>query len=147
MLGNQIMNGRIIAVRIERQEFLSTVRSNRDAYVTAQGLIEEAIDKENLEDFEEFKSKVSALDIPQHLIFKPTHYPTNYTSSYDKVIRMAELSCDDIVELTDDEFDKYIMNSWPFIQNMKTMLGGYADTVNVTGDASNNIYLSASSAL
>ncbi|CAL9968431.1 hypothetical protein VPHD249_0142 [Vibrio phage D249] len=147
LLGNQIMGGRVIAVRIKRKEFLNTVRTNRAAYVTAQGLIEEAIDKENLEDFEVFKSNVSALDVPQHLAFQVTNYPTNHTSSYDKVIRMAELSCDDIVELTDDEFDKYIMNSWPFIQNMKTMLGGYASTVNVGGDAGNNIYLSASSAL
>lgn len=147
MLGNQIMGGRVIAVRIKRKEFLNTVRTNRAAYVKAQSLIEEEIDKENLEDFERFQANVAELKEIQTLSFRPENYPTNHTSSYDKVIRMAELSCDEIVELTDDEFDKYIMNSWPFIQNLKTILGSYANTASVEGAAGDNIYLSASNAL
>ncbi|CAM0019361.1 hypothetical protein VPHD239_0141 [Vibrio phage D239] len=147
LLGNQIMGGRVIAVRIKRKEFLNTVRTNRAAYVKAQSLIEEEIDKENLEDFERFQANVAELKEIQTLSFRPENYPTNHTSSYDKVIRMAELSCDEIVELTDDEFDKYIMNSWPFIQNLKTILGSYANTASVEGAAGDNIYLSASNAL
>jgi hypothetical protein len=39
-------------------------------------------------------------------------YPENYADDYNKVISMVELTSQDLIELSHQEFDQYVRNIW-----------------------------------
>lgn len=97
-------------VTINQEKLLEILRENRethkadyeDAY---KGYLETC--KEKLEQLlEEFnagdRETVQWSQIP----------PQNQVKDYDRVIRMLELSVDDEVELTVDEFANYVQDDW-----------------------------------
>lgn len=43
------------------------------------------------------------------------NYPVSYAESYESSIEMAQMSVDDIIVLTQREFNSYIRNKWEFV--------------------------------
>lgn len=56
--------------------------------------------------------------------------PQNYTSVYDGVIRMLELTCTDIIKLDASQFSNFVMDEWDWTQNFKTVNSSYATSSN-----------------
>lgn len=49
-----------------------------------------------------------------HVISLPV--PQDYRKEYDRIIRMLELSSDDIIELQPQEFAQYVLDEWSWKQ-------------------------------
>ena len=53
------------------------------------------------------------------------NYPTSYSDEYKKVIRMLELTSDNTVQLTANEFDAYVRNHWQWRYSFLSSNMGY----------------------
>ena len=47
-----------------------------------------------------------------HALFHEHIAPQDYTKEYNKVLRMLELSVDDVIELTSAEFENFVQDKW-----------------------------------
>lgn len=110
-------------VKVKRVELLLKVRTNRDAHVAELKLakigwrdqVEAAMVKNlrNLRAGRDFERYV-ALDMPQ-----------DHTADYDRVVSMLDMSADEDIVLTAQEFDQYVMDNWAWA-NHKLLNSGYA---------------------
>jgi hypothetical protein len=53
--------------------------------------------------------------------------PQDFTNEYDKVLRMLDMSVNDTITLTQDEFDRYVMNNFNFVHALKATIMGYSN--------------------
>lgn len=51
--------------------------------------------------------------------------PVSYAKSYDKAIRMLELSVDDTIELQSHDFEQLVQDEWQWKQSFSTMNSTY----------------------
>ncbi len=51
--------------------------------------------------------------------------PEDHTEDYERVIRMCELEHEDLMELTTHEFDCYVMDRWPWMEQFTATNAGY----------------------
>jgi len=51
---------------------------------------------------------------------------TSYEADYKKAIKMAEMSVDEVIELSDDEFSKFVMDNWAWSTDFATTLSAYS---------------------
>jgi hypothetical protein len=56
-------------------------------------------------------------------------YPANYTTEYDKAIKMLELSVYDKVTVTKQEFNSYVLNEWEWKNNLVASNSLYVNSV------------------
>lgn len=113
-------------VKINRNELLSIVRENKDKHIKE---FERAmydfklavlkISQENLKlaETQDITSIAHIKSIPS--------FPTSYAKSYDKAIRMLELSVDTEIELEGHDFDQLVLDEWQWKQSFSTMNSTY----------------------
>lgn len=53
--------------------------------------------------------------------------PIDQTAEYDKIIRQLEMEVRDEVELSDEEFNNYVMDNWRWKGAVMALAGTYAD--------------------
>lgn len=102
------------SVKIKTQELLEVLRKNRETHQADfdKAIVgyREAVVKEiktalrRAEEGKDVNTLVSAVK------------PSNYVKSYDTVIRMLEMSSEDTVELTMQEFNQYVQDEWHWKQ-------------------------------
>ena len=51
--------------------------------------------------------------------------PVSYVDSYDTAIRMLDMSTDDIIELSSQEFSQYVEDNWAWQGMFKSITGTY----------------------
>lgn len=51
--------------------------------------------------------------------------PQDHTGDYDRIITMLEMSVNDTIELTQQEFAQYVMDQWGWMQEFKTSASFY----------------------
>lgn len=53
-----------------------------------------------------------------------SHFPliTDHSESYERAIAMLEMSVEDEIVLTAQEFDQYVLDNWSFSQMLRTSL-------------------------
>lgn len=97
-------------VKVKKNELLATIIKNRaehkDIFLEAQkGFRETAIRilDERLAEARKGKRINLSFSLPE---------PVDHTPDYDRIIKMLNMSTDDIVELTDDHFAQYVMDDW-----------------------------------
>lgn len=56
-------------------------------------------------------------------------YPANYTTEYDKAIKMLELSVYDTVTVSKQEFNSYVLNEWDWKNNFVIANSMYVNSV------------------
>ena len=108
-------------VKLNKNELLRIVRENREKHIKE---FEEAendyrelvlkVTKENLKyaktgDLKQFKN-MKALPVA----------PTSYESSYDKAIRMLELSVEEVIEIDSSVFNQLVLDEWGWKQTFTT---------------------------
>ncbi len=97
-------------VKIKKSELLEKVKANRgthrDLFLKAQeGYREEVIielDK-MLSDARNGRQIIRSISMPE---------PIDHTSDYDRIISMLEMSVDDYIDLTANEFEQYVLDNW-----------------------------------
>jgi hypothetical protein len=101
-------------VKIKRGELMAAISANREKhraiFLEAQeGYRLEVVAEleRRLQDARSGKRIIRAIALPE---------PMDYTAEYNRVIRMLEMSVDEIVELSATEFDQFVMDNWAWKQ-------------------------------
>lgn len=97
-------------VKIKKSELLEVIENNRRNHRRIFLKAIEGYRKKVIELLEEaIKDAKSGCSIQTHF---SVIEPIDQTEDYDRVIRMLEMSIDDVVELTEQEFAQYVMDQW-----------------------------------
>jgi len=97
-------------VRLDRDEFVATVAANRDQH---RAVFEDAVEgyrerwtqelERRLRDVRRGRAINQYFSLPE---------PEDHTEDYDRILTMARMSVDEVVELSEDEFGMYVMDQW-----------------------------------
>ncbi len=102
-------------VTVHRDEFLTRVRENRDNH---RQVFEEAVEGYRNRLTNELERRIRDLkrgrQVDQYIGLPE---PEDHTDDYDRILAMAEMSIDDTLELTEDEFAMYVMDQWRWKQS------------------------------
>lgn len=98
------------SVKIKTNELLEVLKKNRETHVSEFNTATEEYRKDvitemkkNLKQAQSGGALITRLELVE---------PQNYVASYDTAIKMLEMSADDLVELTMQEFQQYVEDSW-----------------------------------
>ena len=113
-------------VTIERKKLLGILRENRntheDEYKDAYaGYLTTCVER-----LETLLSEFKAGD--REMVNWGERPPHSQVKDYDRVIRMLELSVDDIIELTSEEFANYVQDEWHWKQSWELGNSNYIAT-------------------
>jgi len=106
------------SVKINKDELLGIIKNNRSKHID-----------EFVEAVEDYKSlvlfiaknnlklaKSANLDQFKDMKYTPAA-PKSYENSYDKAIRMLELSVEDVIEIDDTTFNQLVLDDWNWKDN------------------------------
>lgn len=103
-------------VNVKRLELLEKVKINREAHRGLFLKAQEGFKKAVLEALE--KSLDDARSGKRFNNFWQLPEPIDQTAEYDRTIAMLEMSVDETITLTSQEFDCYVMDNWNWKQNV-----------------------------
>jgi hypothetical protein len=113
-------------VTVKRDDLVAKLKTNRDGH---RAIFEEALtgykDKvvaeleRHLQEVRAGKVRVIAVSLPE---------PSDHTRDYDRIISMCEMSVDEELELTQDEFASYVMDDWQWKRQFLSSNAGYSQT-------------------
>lgn len=115
------------AVKVKKSELLEVLKKNRELhhkiFLEAQGGYRSAVISEldsMLEDARNGKRIRRQITLVE---------PVNQTADYDRVIRMMEMSCDETINLAEQEFEAYVLDNWRWKQQFNASNRGYSKTL------------------
>lgn len=100
--------------RMDRKKLLAVVKKNRETHLAdyAEAIVEyrkqsqiklqEALDKRN-ETLDSYLGNTISISLP---------VPLNMVEQYDEIISQLEFSADKIIELSQQEFQNYVLDKW-----------------------------------
>ena len=114
-------------VKVNKKELLMVLKLNRAKHLeefnsASKIFIQDAIEKlQSMLTTAQNKGKIiQSLGLTE---------PVSYVSSYDTAIKMLEMSVDDIIELSQQEFIQYVEDSWGWKQSFVTTTSMYNNKV------------------
>lgn len=114
-------------VTIEKQILLTKIKSNlaihKSEYAEAKTLMEEEVKKYHQKQLRLVKK---GDDFDSYFSFD---VPENHESDYIQVINMLEMTVDNLIELSYNEFTKYVMDNWDWTHSFKLSASNYGATV------------------
>lgn len=113
------------AVNIRKEEFIDTVSVNRDAH---RALFEKALEGYQRRLVRELQRRIADVKAGRRIeqyIRLPE--PADHTDDYDRILAMAEMSVDDIIELGADDFARFVMDQWDWKQDFVDTATYYDD--------------------
>lgn len=100
------------SVKLTKEELLSNVIANLDKHKIdvsdALELRRETIAKSFKQQLKEMEFDVD-FQPKEHLSFP---MPKDHSEDYKKAIRMIEMTTDEVIELSESQFDKLVMDNW-----------------------------------
>lgn len=60
-------------------------------------------------------------------------FPENHEDDYNRAIKMVELSADNVLNLSQSEFNQYVLNDWTWRNTFLSVSSVYCSGVAVTG--------------
>ncbi len=110
-------------VKIDKDDFIGRVSVNRDNH---RAVFEKALDGYQRRMIEELERRLRAVRrgraIDQYFRLPE---PEDHTDDYDRVLTMAKMSVEDVIELTADDFAMYVMDQWHWKQTFTETTGFY----------------------
>lgn len=123
-------------VKVRRSELLTVLETNRGLH---QRIFEEALEgyrKKVIETLERQLAAARAGDrVPESIIIRR---PVNQQAEYNRAIRMMEMSVEDEIVLSTNEFDAYVMDRWAWKQNFLSSNKMYSVTAASLDDSDND---------
>lgn len=113
-------------VLLKRDDLLEALRVNRDAH---QAIFDEAVEgyeKEAVAKLQRYIRDIKKGGRKDISFMMPA--PVNQVKDYDRVIKMVEMSIPDEIELTQQEFQMYVMDDWSWKNNFITTNSAYSIT-------------------
>lgn len=98
------------SVKLNAVKLLEVLKQNRESHVAEYTSAMEEYRKDAIAALKKnLKDAQNGGDI---VLYASLVAPQNFTASYDTVIKMLEMSSDEIVELTISEFQQYVEDNW-----------------------------------
>jgi hypothetical protein len=98
------------SVKIKSDDLLKVLRENRTTHVSEFNTANEEYRKDVVS---EMKKNLKQAQAGGELVtFIQLVQPQNFAASYDTAIKMLEMSADELVELTMQEFQQYVEDNW-----------------------------------
>lgn len=111
-------------VKVKRADLLEILTKNRQShrgeFETAQAVYRQRMIElldQRLADAKAGRAIKRYIELPE---------PEEHTEDYDRVIKMLEMSVDDIIEITQDQFSVYVMNNWRWSDSFASNTRSYA---------------------
>jgi hypothetical protein len=111
------------AIRVKRAELLEALRKNRD---THKDTFEQATVGYRKRAIEELDSSLADAKAGKKIRRSiGLVEPMNQTKDYDRVIRMLEMTVDDVVTIGATEFQQYVMDDWSWKEQFTASNSAY----------------------
>lgn len=110
------MNREERTVRVEKVKLIKQIKDNKDIHIKEYDEAVIAYKKEALKQLGELETKANDGDMTLHLKLVT---PINNSEKYDKILSQFEWEVKDIVELSQSEFNKYILDDTEFSRSAK----------------------------
>lgn len=110
-------------VTVNKEELLAEVKENREEH---REEYKEACENYRIEAARLFREKADAADageIPDPSI--DLDRPVEFLDEYDQAIRMLEMEQHDQIELTEDEFQKLVLDEWQWSSRFERHTSSY----------------------
>ncbi len=102
-------------VKVNKLEFIERVTVNRDAHRRIFKRALKGYERRLLSELEQRIDDVSAGRQIDRYIGLPE--PADHTADYDRILGMAEMSVDDVIELDANDFARFVMDQWDWKQD------------------------------
>ena len=113
-------------VNIEREKLLETVKTNLEQHIKQYNEAVEDYKTGIVILFQENLAKAQTGDLERiKTIENKPQTPVSYENQYTRVIRMLEMSSDDYIELSDHEFEHYVLDNWDWKQSFNLVNSSY----------------------
>lgn len=100
-------------VRVSRDEVLAALRTNRADH---EETYREAVEGYRRKSEEVLVQKLEALRAGKRVDMSfNLREPQHQLKTFDRIIRMLEMSVDEELELTETQFSSYVMNEWDWM--------------------------------
>ncbi|GAB3862582.1 hypothetical protein GCM10028801_28330 [Nocardioides maradonensis] len=110
-------------IKVDRDEFVAKVQQNRDNH---RAVFERALEgyrdrwirelEQRLHDVRRGRAIDQYFRLPE---------PEDHTDDYDRVLTMARMQIDDVIELSEDEFAMYVMDQWAWKSDFASTTSRY----------------------
>lgn len=113
-------------IKVKREALLKTLQNNLKMHRAAVVEASAARRQEILEYFTDTAAHIERDPNyqPKESITFPK--PKDNSSDYERAIRMVEMTTDEVIELTEDQFDKLVMDNWGWKQELLRTSSMYA---------------------
>ena len=102
--------GTLGLIRVRKHELLDKLKVNREAHRDVFLKAQEGYRKKAIEELEEALVRARTDNAAQVRVFLP--WPEDHTKDYDHIIAMVEMSIDDLFELNQNDFARYVLDDW-----------------------------------
>lgn len=101
-------------VMVKRTELLEILKRNLDIHKDLYASAAEAFRSKYVLEIDKMKQQAQENMFSMHVDLQK---PENHCVDYEVAIKMLEMECRDEIELTDEEFAKFVLNKWRWITN------------------------------
>lgn len=102
-------------IRVERSKLLTAVTENRDNHRAKFLQAQEGYRKAAIRELDKMLADARAGNRIRRTVSLPE--PTDHTQDYDRAIRMLEMCADDWLMISDDDFQRLVMDEWGWKQS------------------------------
>jgi hypothetical protein len=111
-------------IKVDKRELLEKVQENRDGH---HQVFEDAMEVYREQMIKELDSMIADAKAGRKIrrtVSMPE--PEDHTRDYDRVIKMLEMSVEDIIELDEVDFDRYVQDNWVWSHSFASNTTSYA---------------------
>lgn len=110
-------------VRVRKHELIEKLRENKEAHRDVFLAAQEGYKARAVEELEKALERARNGTATQVYIHLP--FPEDHTKDYEHVIAMVEMSVDDLFELTQEEFSRYVLDDWAWKAGFTQVASSY----------------------
>jgi hypothetical protein len=111
---------------IKRKQFEQSLKNIHKEFDFHFGLAQEQLAQKNQHLSFEYNARAAFVDFDPKL---GLNYPENHLDDYKRVIKMLELSVADRIQLSQSEFDSYVLNNWNWRNSFLTTNSLYINAI------------------
>lgn len=129
-------------VRVQKEKLIKIIRFNRNRHEVAYKTAFENFKKEFKENLQKKLEEVDGYQIGQNIYACVNmQVPCTYLKDYDRILKMLQLSIDEVIELTEKEVQYYVLDEWNWKGSWATTIvsyQGYSGYSGVSGYSGNS---------
>ena len=100
-------------IKVEKGQLLATIKGHKEAHIIEYA---KAVKAYKLEAIEQLGNLLKQAEDDKLQLKLKLIEPIDNTANYDKIIAMFDWEVDDVVELTQSEFNEYVLNENSFTE-------------------------------